>query len=138
MCYGNIYTVHCDAIYLSILALFIYFQFFFCSYFTFVYIFCPSPMLTNVSMLNAHQSQSPVWQHVFIVYQHLSKHWKEFARSWSKFSLDLRSIVRFVNAYIPPVLLSSSIYRASERSKCLSDSRLHRLKCCLYKVNVLI
>lgn len=56
----------------------------------------------------SHQSQLLCMVACFTVIQHLSKHWKEFARSLSKLSLDLRSTVwfdsvSFENAYIPPV-----------------------------------
>lgn len=109
-----------------------------CSVFVFIFRFC---LLYNdsfcflfvVPKLNALTNRSCfVWPRVFTVIQHLSKHWKEFARSLSKLSLDLRSTVWFVsvafeNAYIPPV--PWCVLACTRWSIFLPDPRFHRLKC---------
>lgn len=81
------------------------FSFVFIFRFCLIYNFC---FFFHAKAKRSHQSQLLCMVACFTVVQHLSKHWKEFARSLSKLSLDLRSAVWFVsaaleNAYIPPV-----------------------------------
>lgn len=123
----------------SVLAAFVCLVWF---YFVFIFRFCLIYITFHSLFFHAkaerfHQSQLLCTVACFTVIQHLSKHWKEFARSLPKLSLDLRSAVWFVsatfeNAYIPPVsrvLAGVVVYqRVHFQAHFSSDSRLYRLE----------